>query len=159
MIVFWFHDESTKGSFHYHLNQRLHRFHTSVFGIPMVIASPVTYLKFWSNPRYSWNCFISKSETFKDLLDFAQKKTHFKRQPTSPTQGRSFSHISATYWAIIWNWPIITYRWPGLTIENDCLSNKLMTTKHYITNNIIYWWATSPAQQHSIVKHGLLSQL
>ena len=45
-MLFWFDDENAKGGFHYHLNQILHRFHTSVFGIPMVIASPVMYLKF-----------------------------------------------------------------------------------------------------------------
>ena len=42
-----------------------------------------------------------------------------------------------TYWATIWNLPIISHRWPSLMIEDDSLSNKLLTTKHCTTNNLL----------------------
>ena len=123
-VLFWFHDESAKESFHYHLNQRLHRFHTSVFGIPMVIASPVMYLKFWSNPRYSWNCFISKSETFKDLLDCTQKNSFPTTTNFPYTRTLLFTYLCH----LLSNNLKLTNH--NLSIEDDCLSNKLMNTKH-----------------------------
>ena len=48
---------------------------------------------------------------------------------------RSNSLIVDTYSVILWNLQTISYRWPSLTIEDDSLSNKPLSTKHHNTTN------------------------
>ena len=60
-----------------------------------------------------------------------------KHLPLHSNLLRSISHTFDTFWAIMWNLPTISYRWSSLAIEDDCLSNKLMTKKHYITNDLL----------------------
>ena len=71
---------------------------------------------------------------------FACFGTHIlndKHLPLHSDLLRSISHIFDTYRAIIWKWPMISYRWPSLTIENDGLWNNPLTTKHYFTTNLL----------------------
>ena len=50
---------------------------------------------------------------------------------------RSNSLIVDTYSVILWNLQTISYRWPSLTIEDDSLSNKPLSTKHHNTTNLL----------------------